>query len=477
MVLLWAQFMNKNERSSEQPSELGRRDFLKTTSFATLMAWMGGVELRADTNTAPATAKGLTVAPPPPPINVGVIGCNLRGRELTRELKKLKYPKVVAFCDTYKAAMRRASEDFPSADKLDDYKQLLARKDVQAVVVATPTHLHKDIVIDALAAGKHVYCEAPLANTIDDAKAIATAAKNAPKQLFQAGLQLRAHPQRAFLGPFMRGGAVGRNALVRAQWHKKDSWRAPAPTDTRAKAINWRLDRAVSTGLMGEIGIHQIDAVTWFLGERPTAVTGFNSLVLWNDGRTVPDTVQAVFEYPFKSQAEGMNDSVHFIYDATLCNSFDSEYEVYYGSDSAVMIRDFKAWKFPEPDAPLVGWEVYARKDLFYTEQGVALVADATKQTAIGKGAASSSAYEESPAYYSLAAFTENADTFSDSVKTFTDTYGDDPDELKKYLATLKLKPYAGWKEGLEATVLAIKANEAVVNNQKIVLQKEWFEL
>lgn len=474
--------MNKNQSSPENPSELGRRDFLKTTSIATLMAWMGGVELRAaDINTAASTnGPALTPIPKPPPINVGVIGCNLRGRELVTELVNLEYPKVVALCDTYKAAMRRAGEKVAGLtdnDKFTDYKQLLARKDVQAVIVATPTHLHKDIVIDALAAGKHVYCEAPLANTIDDAKAIARAAKAAPKLLFQAGLQLRAHPQRAFLLPFIRGGAVGRNALVRAQWHKKDSWRAPAPTDTRSAAINWRLDRAMSTGLMGEIGIHQIDAVSWFLGDRPTAVTGFGSLILWKDGRTVPDTVQAVFEYPTKTQTEGMSDSVHFVYDATLCNSFDSEYEIYYGSDSAVMLRDFKAWKFPEADAPMVGWEVYARKDLFYTEQGVALVADATKQTAIGKGAASSSAYPNSAAYYSVGAFTENASTIAKAADDFVSLYGDNAAELEKYLATLKVKPYGGWKEGLEATVLGIKANEAVVNNQKIVLQKEWFEL
>jgi predicted dehydrogenase len=473
--------MNNND--SKGASEFGRRDFLKTTSVATLMAWMGGVELRAEDTNAVAGAlpsTPLTAIPPPPPINVGVIGCNLRGRELIDEMVKLEYPKIVAVCDTYPAAMRRAVEKAGAqAEKIPDYKKLLERKDVQAVVVATPTHQHKDIVIDALAAGKHVYCEAPLANSIEDAKAIAQAAKNAPKLLFQAGLQLRAHPQRAFLLPFIRGGAVGRNALVRAQWHKKDSWRAPASTDTRSKEINWRLDRATSTGLLGEIGIHQIDAVTWFLGDRPTAVSGFGTLVVWNqDGRSVPDTVQAVFEYPSKSQVSGIGDGVHFVYDATLSNSFDSEYEVYYGSDSAVMLRDFKAWKFPEADAPLVGWEVYARKDLFYTEQGVALVADATKQTAIGKGAASSSAYPYSPAYYSIGAFTENASSYAKNVDDFVTTSGDDVAELQKYVSGVKLpKPFGGWKEGLEATVLAIKANEAVVNNTRIVLQKEWFEL
>ncbi len=443
------------------------------------MAWMGGVEMRAaDTNVTSQAEAPLTPIPKPPRINCGVIGCNVRGREIIDALRLLDYPQIVAVCDTYPATLRRAAEAAgPQAEKFDDYKKLLEKKEIQAVIVATPTYQHKDIVIAALEAGKNVYCEAPLAGSVEDAKAIAQAAKSAaPKLVFQAGLHVRSHPQREFLLPFIRGGAAGRNVMVRAQWHKKDSWRRTSPNDARAKEINWRLDRATSTGLMGEVGIHQIDAVSWLLNDRPMAVSGFNSLILWNDGRTVPDTVQAVFEYPGKTQVEGMTDSVHFMYDATLCNSFDSEYELYFGTDAAVMVRDDKAWKFKEADAPLVGWEVYARKDLFYTESGVALVADATKQTAIGKGASSNSAYPYSAIYYALGAFTENVSTIGKEVENFS-LVSDNPAELQAYLAKLKLKPAAGWQEGLEATVLAIKANEAVVNNQKIVLQKEWFEL
>ena len=451
---------------------LNRRQFLINTGQA-------ATTLAAASTFAPAV---LAAEAPGRTIGVGCIGLGTRGGDLNDAVAHVPNVKVVAVCDTYPATLRRAAEAAgPQAEKFDDYKKLLDKKEVQAVVIATPTHQHKDIVIAALQAGKHVYCEAPLASSIEDAKTIAQAAKAAPKLVFQSGLQARSHPQRQFLLPFIRGGAAGRNVMARAQWHKKDQWRRTSPNGDREKDLNWRLDRAISTGLMGEIGIHQIDAVSWFLNDRPTAVTGFNSLVLWKDGRTVPDTIQAVFEYAGKSQSEGMTDSVHFMYDATLCNSFDSEYEIYFGTDAAVMTRDDKAWMFKEADAPLLGWEVYARKDLFYTESGVALVADATKQTAIGKTAAGASAYPYSAVYYALGNFTENITTISKEVENFVSLYGDDPIELQKDLAALKLKPEykpaAGWQEGLEATVLAIKANEAVVNNQKIVLQKEWFEL
>src|SRR5208282_3745165 len=101
-------------------------------------------------------------------------------------------------------------------------------------------------------------------------------------------------------------------------WHKKTSWRVSSPNPAREKALNWRLYKSTSLGLIGEIGSHQIDEVSWFLNARPLAVTGFSSLVLWNkdnqDDRDVPDTVQAVIEYP---------DGAKLIYDATLANSFD----------------------------------------------------------------------------------------------------------------------------------------------------------
>ena len=238
-----------------------------------------------------------------------------------------------------------------------DYRKVLESKAVQAVLVATPSHQHKEIVLAALQAGKHVYCEAPLANTIEDAREIAQAAKNSPKLNFQSGLQMRSDPHRHFLVQFLRAGAMGKPVRARAQWNRKQSWRRTSPNPDREKELNWRLDGKVSLGLAGELGIHQMDVVSWFMNTRPMAVTGFGSLIQWRDGRDVPDTVQAIFEYP---------NGVQFGYEATLANSFDSDYEMFYGTDSAVMLRGNKAWMFKEVDAPLLGWEVYARKDEFY---------------------------------------------------------------------------------------------------------------
>jgi predicted dehydrogenase len=450
-----------------------RREFLKQTSLATFMAMMGGVELRAEDTPKPAATNSseLTAKPPPPLVGFGVIGLGEWGREILSTLAHVPSSPVVAICDNYPRAMKRAAAEAPKAKQYKDYKLLLADADVQAVVIATPTHQHKEIVLDALAAGKHVYCEAPLANTIEDAKAIAKAARDAVKLVFQAGLQERSHPENVFLVPFLRSGAVGKNVMTRAQWHKKASWARSAGDQDREDALNWRLHQATSSGLIGENGIHQTDAACWFLKQLPVAVTGFSSTILWqgDHNRDVPDTVQAVFEFP---------EGVRGLYDATLCSSFDEQYEMYYGTASTIMMRDHKAWLFKEVDAELLGWEVYCRKDVFYKETGIGLIAGGSKQTALAGDAVSFKPYEFSPLYYALEAFNQNCGQIGATVKDYIDLYGDgDLSALGDKIKALHTYPAADWRDGLEATVVAITANQAAVKKQKIEFQKQWFEI
>ena len=451
-------------------SEFNRREFLKGGSVAALMTMLGGVELAA--KTSPET-KGEPTAEVGPTTKVAIIGLGAQGRDILEQLGRLDLKKphaeVVALCDNYPAMLRRAARNAPGAALVEDYQAVLDNKEVRAVIVATPSYLHKDIAIAALAAGKHVYCEAPLAITIEDARAIAVAARDAVGQVFQPGLQSRSDPQRHFLMPFIRSGALGKSIMARAQWHKKESWRSASPNADREKALNWRLNAATSPGLVGEIGIHALDQTGWFLKVAPVSVTGYSSLMFWKDGRDVPDTVQLVVEYP---------DGLRMIYDATLANSFEGEYENYYGSDAAVMMRKSKAWMFKEVDSPLLGWEVYARRDNFYKETGIALVAGGSKQTALADKPADDEANAIPPLYYALESFIGNCVEVSNAVEDFTATFGTtDKKALAENLAGIKLRNAATYLDGYAATVLALKANEAVVKNEKIILKKEWFEL
>jgi len=423
------------------PSKLDRRNFLKKSSLATLFGLSGATEIKA----AP-----LPLRPEPDgsvsrePVNCALIGFGQWGREIAATMARLPEANLVAVCDDYDVMLRRVQREVPDATTHTDYREVLDNPDIQAVLIATPTHLHRDIAQAALEAGKNVYCEAPMASTVEDAKAIAQAARAASDQIFQVGQLYRSNPQHRSVFQFIRSGALGRPTMARAQWHAKQSWRRASPSRERERSLNWRLDPDVSLGLIGEEGLHQLDVAFWILDALPVAVTGFGQIMLWNDGRQLPDTIQAVFEFP---------NGVHLLYDATLASSFDAAYELYFGSDSTVIFRENgKAWMFKEVDAPMLGWEVYARKDKFYKETGIALLANATKLDAQNQDPTADDPNVESPLWYALKDFMDNH------------AFGPYP-------------PAADYQRGFEAVVVAVKAHEAITQNKKVAFDAAWFSL
>ena len=347
----------------------------------------------------------------------------------------------MAICDTYSASLKRTAGAVPGATQTADYKTILDNKDIKAVIIATPTPDHKEVALAALKAGKHVYCEAPLAGSIEDAREIALAAKAAKHWPSKPACRC---------GPIRSASSCCRSS-ARARW-ARPSWPAPSgtrrqagapprPIPEREKALNWRLSKATSLGLIGEIGSHPIDQAGWFMNALPTAVTGFGSINFWKDDRDVPDTVQAVFEFP---------GDVRMIYDATLVNSFDGEYEMLYGSDAAVMMRESKAWMFKEVDSPLLGWEVYAAKLKFYNETGIALVAGASKpQPVDAKGQpVQPDPLTTTPLFYALTNFLRNAVDLNAAAEDYKASYGeDDVDGLMEHLAKVPgARPPATWR-------------------------------
>ena len=323
------------------------------------------------------------------------------------------------------------------------YKRQLLESDVEAVVIATPSHQHKDNVLAAIQAGKHVYCEAPLAASIDDAKAIALAGKGSAK-VFQVGLQGRSNLLYKHVSGFVKTGVLENVAEVIGQWNRKDSWRRMAPTPEREKEINWRLSKATSPGLVGEAGIHHLDLVNWYLNGLPTAVTGFGSIINWNDGRDVPDTVQCIVEYP---------KNVRMVFTSTLASSFSNSYALFQGSNASLMMRDKRSWMIKEADSALLGWEVYARKEPCYDETGICMVADSTKLLEAGKEPSKEGSVE--PSKEALYCALEN---FTKSIRDGAKVMGDA-------------------LEGYQATVIALKANEAILSGGKIALPAEMLSL
>jgi predicted dehydrogenase len=379
-----------------------------------------------------------------PAAKVALIGVGPWGREVLIHLGRVQALSLVAVCDSYPPFLKRAQDAAPKARALADYQAVLALADVEAVIIATPTPTHKAIALAALQAGKHVYCEAPLAATVDDARAIARAAKGAGTQVFACGLQGRSNALQTHVWNFVKSGVLGEPALVKAQWNKKDSWRRPAPTPEREKVVNWRLAAATSAGLPGEIGIHHFDLCTSYLDRMPTAVSGSGTIAAWDDGRDVPDSVTCLFEY---------GKTVRATYAATLTSSFGGSYATFQGNNSSLLIREKRAWLFKEADSALLGWEVYARKEPVHDDVGIALVADATKILAAGKEPGKDGPVE--PEQEALYLALEN---FAWAVRG-------------------KAPVNAGALEGLQATVTAIKAHEATLTGHGIELAPDLFTL
>ena len=416
--------------------EIDRREFLKGAA-ATIALAFTAQELFAAEETA------AVAAPAGPAVKIGVIGLGQWGKEVVANLAKLPTAQVTAICDTYQPFLDRSQKIATSAAPFIDYRKLLESPEVEAVVIATPSHQHKEIALAAIQAGKHVYCEAPLASTIDDAKAIALAGMGS-KQIFQVGLQGRANPLYEHVSKFVRTGVMGNVAQVQAQRNKKESWRRAAPSPEREKEINWRLSKAMSAGLIGELGIHQIDLANWYLNALPVSATGFGSIVNWNDGRDVPDTVQCIIEYP---------NNLRMVFSSTLASSFSNSYTLFQGSDSSLMMRDERGWMIKEADSSLLGWEVYAKKEQCFEETGICMIADATKILKEGKepGKEGLATPAKEPLYSAL-------ESFAKSVRDGS-------------------KPVCGVADGYQASVVAIKANDAVLSGTKVAFQSTDFDL
>ena len=370
------------------------------------------------------------------PLSVAIIGVGRQGRSIIGELQKMDAAKVSAICDVDESRLRSGGRRAPGASAYATPAELFDKaKDVQAVFIATPTHLHKQIAIDALEAGLHVYCEVPLAHTIEDCREIVAAARVA-SGIFQAGLCGRSNPVYKLARSFYKSDAVRDLVAMRAQYNRKTTWRIPAPKASLEKARNWKLDPEVSLGLAGEQGTHQFDVFHYFLGRYPTSISGRGQIRMHNDGREIHDTIHCNVIF---------DDGVQLDYRATLANSFEGTHEVLYGTNAAIKLAWTNGWLFKEADAPTQGWEVYANRQQFHNDEGITLIADATKLASQGK-LKEGIGLEHPPVYYSVADFLKSV---------------------------IEGKPVASSAEvGMRATVVGILANQAVLTGQEITIDE-----
>jgi predicted dehydrogenase len=255
-------------------------------------------------------------------IQVGIIGAGARSHELMAALMALPQAEIVAVVDAYKGRVERAIERVGGRIKAyRDYREVLARKEIDAVVVATPDHWHRSMVLDAIAAGKDVYCEKPLTFRSSEGVEIARAAREKGR-IVQVGSQGMSSPLQRRAKEMIRAGKIGKVTMVRAAYNRNTAsgaWIYPIPPDAGPETVDWemflgpapkrgfslerffrwRCYKDYSGGIATDLFVHLCTTIHFLLDAKaPAKVAALGQLYRWKESRDVPDTLNAVLEYP-----------------------------------------------------------------------------------------------------------------------------------------------------------------------------------
>jgi predicted dehydrogenase len=296
-----------------------RRSFLKSSAAITVTTAFAG---------APAIISAQALKNP---VNYGFIGSGRQGSNHLKHLATVTAGRCAVICDIYPPNLKKGVETIGgNPDTIpDDYRRVLDRKDIEAVFIVTPYHLHVPMVLDALSAGKHVFVEKVMAKTEEEIPKVIAAASARPSQVMQVGLQRRYSKVYQTAMQMVHSGVLGKVQYIRAQWHRNGSWKIPVPDPKFERLLNWRVYREYSGGLMAELGSHQVDVADWAFQSEPVSVVGVGGLDYWKDGRDIFDNVSVIFEYP-----EGQK----FVF-TSVCNNAHLDFsEVIMGDEGTIEI-------------------------------------------------------------------------------------------------------------------------------------------
>ena len=282
--------------------QLARRQFIKTSSLG-LMAGAFGIELKRHRRRSALDR-----------IRVGVIGTGSRGRGLMELIIPQPEVEIVATCDIIPANLEAGLQLLDAqARGYIDYRDLLARPDIDAVIIATPLFQHFTMAKAAVEARKHVYLEKSLTYDIPQAIELARLVSASPL-VFQVGYQYRYYALYHTAKRILKEGALGQITAIDCQYNRNSNWRNPCPDPALEKVINWRLYREFCGGPLSELCAHQIDMVHYMLDAHPLTAVGQGGVNYWKDGRTTFDNIKAVYQYS--------NDMV-VTYSSILSNAFN----------------------------------------------------------------------------------------------------------------------------------------------------------
>ncbi len=303
-----------------------------------------------------ATAAMKSTAQPNQKIRIGMVGTGNRGRELLRELVSIDNVDIAAICDDYAPHLDEGRRIAGSKTKsYGEFEAMLVATDLDALIIATPLHLHYPMCKSAIERGIAVYCESAMGHSIDEARQLTTFVEQ-HNAVFQLGLQRRANAVYEQAEAMVRTGMLGTITAIKCQWHLNSDGNHPLPVsrehanhDRLDRQLNWQHYWASSQGLMAEYGSHQLDVVNRLLGVAPTRVIGMGGVDYWRDGRETYDNVFCTYEYNVPDAGEGQSQTVRATYSAIQSNAHEGVSELIMGTKGTLLL------------SPKMG--------LFYTEQ------------------------------------------------------------------------------------------------------------
>jgi predicted dehydrogenase len=338
---------------TDELKDKGRRNFLKAIAGAPALVALG----------AAAATRGPVKGGA---VKTALIGTGDMGNGHLRQMQK-EYIDLRALCDINSGRRATASENLVKAGwakpaEYDDWRLMLEKEDLEAVIIATPLWTHGDIAVGCLDAGKHVLCEKMMAKSAADCLRMTEAARR-NKRVLEIGYQRYYNPTyQAAYNNIIKQGLLGEVYHARLAWHRNGTWRKqqdpPSPDFDPSRwgypdwehLLNWRMYKQYSEGLMAELGSHQVTAASWFLDAAPEAVYTSGQISRYKDGREVYDHIYSTFEYPGGRTAT---------FSSIQSNAFEGAYEMFMGTKGTLILKtETEAYLFNEGEAQTTKVEV-----------------------------------------------------------------------------------------------------------------------
>ncbi len=295
-------------------------------------------------------------------LNVGGIGTGGRFRRLIGAFKKIPGVRLAAVCDVWDKHLEtaRALAD-PKALATKDYHALLDRKDIDAVIIASPDHWHVPMTVDACAAGKDVYVEKPLTHDLSEGQAVIDA-QNRHRRVVQVGMQQRSMPHIQKACEIVKAGRLGKIHKAHLAWNRNRPRAQKRKLGIDPKTVDWK--RFVGSarnqpfdeyrfrhwrwfwdfggGVLTDLMVHWIDVVHWFCDlDHPAEATTIGDHFMAKDVWETPDTVQTLIRYP--------DHELQVYFEGTFFNARNAAMIEFMGTDATLYVDRGRYEIHPEP--------------------------------------------------------------------------------------------------------------------------------